>query len=489
MKVLLASSEAAPFAKVGGLADVVGSLPRALSRLHVDARVIIPGYGFIDHYEYEIHHLLTFDFHHRLGLNEVSLYVCEYDDITFYFLQSPPYFGLEGEVYSQWNWDMERFIYLNQALMAALAQLHENQGWFPEVLHVNDWHTSLLPFLVKEHGIGARWASLATVLSIHNIAYQGNHAGGFLYQAGVHGRHLPELVTYDLTDNLLGIGIGYSDMISTVSPRYAEEIKYPYAGYELAPLIGLRGEDLRGILNGLDTESWDPRTDPHIFENFNGSDVDAKRPLNKGHLQSYARLPIRPEIPLIGVVSRLAAQKGFDMALPALRRVLSSRNAQLVVLGTGESDLEYAFWQLDQDFPDKVSAFLNYDGALAQQIYAGCDIFLMPSHFEPCGMGQMMAMRYGALPLVRRTGGLADTVENYDNADAETGTGFVFDWQETEAVEGTLNWALDVYQQRPAAWKRMQQRAMSLDFSWDRSAKAYRALYQEARIKIGAIGE
>ena len=273
MKVLLASSEAAPFAKVGGLADVVGSLPRALRRLDIDARVIIPGYGFIDHYEYDIVHLLTFDFHHRLGTNAVSLYTCKHDDITFYFLQSPPYFGLEGEVYSHWHWDMERFIYLNQALMAAMTQLQEQLGWFPDVLHVNDWHTSLLPFLVKEHGMGSAWAALGTVLSIHNIAYQGNHAGGFLYQAGVHGRHLPELVYYDLTDNLLGIGIGYSDMISTVSPRYADEIKYPYAGYELASLIGLRGDDLRGILNGLDTEFWDPQTDPFIFENYSAAAI------------------------------------------------------------------------------------------------------------------------------------------------------------------------------------------------------------------------
>ena len=485
MKVLLASSEAVPFAKVGGLADVVGSLPRALRKLDIDARVIIPGYGFIDHLQFDIKPVFSFDFHHRQGMNDVTLYSCVYDDIPFYLLQSPPYFGVEGEVYSHWNWDMERFIYLNQALMAALAQLNERLEWFPDVLHVNDWHTSLLPFLIKEHGHGEPWASLATVLSIHNTAYQGNHAGGFLYQAGVHGRHMPELIYYDLTDNLLGIGIAYSDVISTVSPRYAEEIKYPYAGYELSPLIGMRGDDLRGILNGLDSETWDPLTDPCLFENFSASDFEAKRPLNKRYLQSFARLPVRPDIPLIGIVSRLAAQKGFDIALPALRKVVGARQVQLVVLGTGESSLEFAFWQLDQDFPDKVTAFLQFDGALAQQIYAGCDVFLMPSHFEPCGMGQIMAMRYGALPLVRETGGLADTVENYDNADADQGTGFVFHWQEAEAVEGTLNWALDVYQQRPEAWRRMQARAMSVDFSWGKSAAAYRDLYQLAMTKAG----
>ena len=486
MKVLLASAEALPFAKVGGLADVVGSLPRALRKLDVDARVVIPGYGFIDHLEYDILPLLSFEFHHQLGMNEVTVYTCQHDGVLFYLLQSPPYFGLEGEVYSHWEWDMERFIFLNQALMAAMIQLRDDTGWFPDVLHVNDWHTSLLPFLVKEHGLSAPWTELASVLSIHNIAYQGNHAGRFLYQSGIKGRNLPELVYYDLSDNLLGIGIGYSDAISTVSPRYAEEIKYPYAGFELAPLIGMRGSDLHGILNGLDADIWDPATDAHLFENYSVNDFEAKRPLNKRHLQSFARLPVRPEVPLIGVVSRLAAQKGFDMALPALRNVLNSRSAQLIVLGTGESELEYAFWQLDQEFPDKVTVFLQYDGALAQQIYAGCDVFLMPSHFEPCGMGQMMAMRYGALPLVRETGGLADTVINYDNADAEAGCGFVFHWQEAAAVEGTLNWALDVYQQRPAAWKRMQRRAMSTDFSWDKSALAYLDLYKQASVKTGA---
>ena len=486
MRVLLASAEAVPFAKVGGLADVVGSLPIALRKLGIDARVIIPGYGFINHLEYAVEPLLSFDFAHRLGSNEVKVFKCIHQGIPYYLVQSPPYFGHEGEVYSQWNWDMERFIYLNQALMATIWRLNAETGWLPDVLHTNDWHTSLLPFLVHSNSDLPEWSSLAVVLSIHNIAYQGNHAGGFLFQAGIDGRDQSDLVYLDLTDNLLGIGIAYSEMISTVSPGYAEEIKYPYAGYELAPLIGKRSPDLRGILNGLDTDAWDPASDQCLFQNFSASDFERKRPLNKGHLQSFARLPVRPDVPLIGVVSRLAAQKGFDLALPALRQLLGQRDVQLVVLGTGESELEIAFWQLDQDFPDQATAYLQFDGALAQQIYAGCDIFLMPSHFEPCGMGQMMAMRYGALPLVRETGGLADTVVNYDNADAETGTGFVFQWQEVSALQGTLDWALDVYRQNPAAWSRMQKRGMCMDFSWAKSASEYIELYRQARSKVQA---
>ncbi len=483
MKVLFASSEAVPLAKVGGLADVVGSLPKALRQLDVDARVVIPGYGFIDHLEYKISHLFSFDFYHHLGVNEVHLHSCVYQDTPFYLLQSPPYFGLEGSVYTHWDRDMERYVYFNQVLMAAIWEMNQRLGWFPDVAHVNDWHTSLLPFLIRRQSHEHAWSRLAAVLSIHNIAYQGNQAGGLLFAAGIEQRHQPDLVYYDLTDNLLGIGVGYSDMIATVSPRYAEEIKHPYTGYELAPLIRKRGADLRGILNGLDTTLWNPETDPKLVENFNVHNHESRRPVNKRHLQTFARLPVRADVPLVAVVSRLAVQKGFDIALPALRHALEEREAQLVVLGTGEPELEYAFWQLDQDFPDKAAAFLQFDAALAQQVYAGCDIFLMPSHFEPCGMGQMMAMRYGALPLVRETGGLADTVINYDNADAEQGTGFVFQWQRPEAVENTLKWAIDVYHQKPHAWKRMQQRGMSTDFSWNRSAGEYKQLYRQAMSK------
>lgn len=484
MKVLFASAEAAPFAKVGGLADVVGSLPAALRRRGVDARVLIPGYGFIDHLRFQVEPMFSFEFQHRMGANTVNLFSCQYDGITFYLLQAPPYFGLEGDVYSHWTWDLERFIFLNQALMASVWQISEERRWFPDVLHVNDWHTSLLPFLIRHHSDEERWRKLATVISIHNIAYQGKDAGGFLWQAGIHGRPHPDLLQLGLADNMLAIGIAYSDMISTVSPRYAMEIQYPYAGYELAPLIGRRAGDMRGILNGLDVDQWDPASDPALVANFNADDFESKRPLNKRHLQSYAHLPVRSEAPLVGIVSRLAAQKGFDLALPALRNLLAERDMQLVVLGAGEANLEYAFWQLDQDFGDKARAFLQFDGALAQQIYAGCDIFLMPSHYEPCGIGQMLAMRYGALPLARETGGLADTVINYDNGDADVGAGFLFHWQESQAVEGTLNWALDVFSDRPDAWRRMQERGMRADFSWTKSADEYIELYERAKHKF-----
>ncbi len=483
MRVLLASAEVAPFAKVGGLADVVGSLPLALRRLGVDARVILPGYGFINHLAHDIEPLAEFSLTHRLGTTVIRLYTCQHLHMPVYFLQASPYFGGEGQVYSAWDWDIARFIFFNQALMAVLRHLAEQ--WRPDVLHVNDWHTSLLPFMLQAHG-AAEQSAQATVLSIHNIAYQGRGAGGFLWQAGIHGRQHPHLDELALADNLLGIGIAYSDMIATVSPRYADEIKYAYAGYELAPLIDRRSGDLRGILNGLDCDIWDPATDRALAANFDSDNFISQRPLNKRHLQSFARLPVNDDIPLVGIVSRLAAQKGFDLALPALRSLLAQRELQVVVLGTGEPELEQAFWQLEQDFAESARAFLQFDSSLAQQIYAGCDIFLMPSHFEPCGMGQMMAMRYGALPLVRETGGLADTVINYDNDEAASGTGFVFLWQEAQAVAGTLNWALDTFRDRRSAWRRMQKRAMQSDFSWENSAGQYIDLYEMALAR--AIG-
>jgi len=480
MNILIASAEAVPFAKVGGLADVVGTLPGALRRQGIDARVIMPGYGFIEHMKYGISHLFTFEFTHRKGTSDVHVYTCVYDGVPFYFVQVWPYFGQDGTVYTDWNWDVPRFILFNQLVPAVAWELRERIHWFPDVVHVNDWHTALVPFLMADSRWKEEWSQVATVLTIHNIAYQGDHVGGFLWDTGIPGRHHGTLAYHGLSDNLLGIGCAYSDMINTVSPRYATEITYPYAGFELAGMIRDRSVDLMGILNGLDTDYWNPETDPHIVNNFNIDTVETQRIANKHHLQSYARLPVRDDVPVIGMVTRLAKQKGLDMALPAMWQLLSEEDVQFVILGTGEPDLEHQAWLLSRHFPWKSQAFLQFDAKLAQHIYAGCDIFLMPSHFEPCGMGQMIAMRYGALPLVRETGGLADTVVNYDNEDGKHGTGFVFQWQEMQAVYGTLRWAIDTYRNKPHAWKQMQRNAMQQDFGWHRSAQQYLELYQRA---------
>lgn len=483
MNVLFVAAEAAPFAKVGGMADVVGSLPAALRKIGIDTRVILPGYGFINHHDHGISHLFSFDLHRRTGTTGVHVYGTTVDGVPVYFIQGWPYIGSEGGVYSDWNNDMPRFLFFDQAVMAVIEEIRERLNWFPDVVHVHDWHMGMIPFLIAENRGNQYWSKVGTVLSIHNMGYQGEYCGGWAWELGIPGRHHPDLVYQDKTDNMLGIAIAYSDEVSTVSPRYAIEIQYSYQGYGLEGLIRRRIDDVFGILNGMDTDLYNPETDKTLVSNFNAENFVHHRPANKRHLQEYAGLPVRDDVPVIGLVSRLVWQKGIDLAIPALYRLLADTDVQFVALGTGDPDLSYQLGRLAQDFSWRARAFLRFNAATAQHIYGGCDIFLMPSHFEPCGMGQMIAMRYGALPLVRETGGLADTVQNYDNGEANHGTGFVFSWEESDAVLGTLRWALETYHTKRAVWRRMQQRAMQIDFSWEKSARQYQELYEKALAK------
>lgn len=483
MNVLFVSAEAAPFAKVGGMADVVGSLPGALRRLGIDARVMLPYYGFIDSERYHITPVFSFLFSRRTGTTSVQVYSTIYQDVPYYFIQGWPFFGDEREVYSTWEWDVPRYLFFSQAAMASAWELRQRQGWFPDVFHVNDWHTGLIPFLLEESRQDPIWAQVSSVLSIHNLAYQGDHAGGWLWELGVPGRHHPDLVYQDQTDNLMAIAIAYSDLLTTVSPRYAAEIQYPYMGYGLDGLIRARVNDLVGILNGIDTNAMNPETDPFIVSHYNAETFPEKRPPNKSQLQRDFDLDERDEVPVLAVVTRLVEQKGVDLLIPALRRLLATTDVQFIGLGSGEPHYDHQFWRLGQDFSWRARTYIGYNAALAQRIYAGCDLFLMPSHYEPCGIGQMLAMRYGALPVVRETGGLADTVINYDNGPAERGTGFVFQWEEADALYHTVRWALDVYHHRRDAWQQMQRRAMQVDFSWENSARQYIDVYRKALIK------
>ncbi len=480
MNVLFVSAESDPFAKVGGLADVVGSLPKALRQRGIDARVLMPFYGFIDPARWQIEHLLSFQLPRKSGTADCHLFVTEHDGVPVYFLRSWPYFGDEGVVYTQWDWDCPRFIFFCQAAIAAVDALREGVGWQPDVLHANDWHTGLVPFLVDGQRWRHEWSGVGSLLTIHNMAYQGDHAGRFLYDAGVAARLQPDLEARGLTDNMLGTAIAFSDIVTTVSPRYAVEIQYPHAGYGLDDLIRTRIPDLYGILNGLDLDLWDPETDSQLASNFNATNFEQKRPSNKGALQRAAGLEVREDVPLIGMVTRLVWQKGIDLALPALRHLLAGYDVQFVGLGSGEQLYNDQLQKLASDFGWKARAFIGYNAAVAQQVYAGSDLFLMPSHFEPCGVGQMIAMRYGSLPVVRETGGLADTVQNFDGRHGEYGTGFVFQWEEADALYNTLVWALRAYAGHKTAFRRMQRRAMETDFSWARSAGEYAALYDDA---------
>lgn len=477
MNILFVSAEVDPFAKVGGLADVVGSLPAALRSAGIDARVIMPLYNFIDQARWGINYLLSFDVHRRTGTIHVDLYLAIHNGVPIYFVRALPYFGQESAVYSFWDYDVPRFMFFCQAVMDAANALRDQQGWFPDIFHVHDWHTGLVPFFVSLRRNEPGWAHVGTMVSIHNMAYQGEHIGGWAWEQGIPGRDHPELQARGLGDNMLAISLAYSDMITTVSPRYAVEIQYPYMGYGLEGLLRTRLSDLRGILNGIDMNQWNPATDPLLEANFSVDDFAEKRPLNKRQLQAEANLEQRDDIPVIGMVSRLVQQKGLDLALPALRTILAKHDVQFIGLGSGEPEYNEMFFRLGADFHWKAKCFLGYNATVAQRIYSGCDIFLMPSHFEPCGIGQMIAMRYGALPLVRETGGLADTVMNYDDGPADFGTGFVFNWEDPQALVGTLDWALWTYRNRKPAWQRMQERAMRVDFSWDKSAREYNSLY------------
>lgn len=474
----MTSAEAVPFAKVGGMADVVGSLPASLREQGHDARVLIPGYGFIEHYKYQISHLFSFPFTHNQGTSEVHVYTTVHDGVPIYFVQAWPYFGMEGQVYHDYNWDLPRFIFFSQMTLAATWELKQRMDWFPDIIHAHDWHTGVVPFLVDQYGDSEPWRSVGTVFSIHNLAYQGNHAGWWMFKAGIPVRNHPHLVYQNLTDNLMAIAIAYSNAVTTVSPRYATEIQFPYQGYGLDGMIRTRIPDLHGILNGIDTKLWDPATDKHLPHNFDVTNFHEVRPKVKRALQESLDLPVRPDIPIMGIVSRLVGQKGVDLLIPAIRRVLRDFDAQFIVLGTGDPYLEYELAQIGADFYQRgARVMLTYNATYAQTIYGGADLFLMPSHFEPCGIGQMLAMRYGALPLVRETGGLADTVENYDGGDADYGTGFVFEWQDVDALYNTIKWAIETYRQRPKAWRRLQERAMRRDFSWDQSARQYGDIY------------
>ncbi len=480
MRILFTSAEVDPFAKVGGLADVMGSLPVSLYRLGVDVRILMPHYGFIDTQQFDIRPLFSFPYLHRTGVYQIDISETVLHDVTIYFLRAPWFFGNEGAVYGDWNFDMPRFIFFNQAVIAFMLEMEQREGWLPDVVHANDWHTGLTPFLIDEQRQKTpSWAHIGTMMSIHNIAYQGDNCGGWCWNMGVPERSHPELVARGLTNNMLATALAHSDIITTVSPRYAVEIQFAYQGYGLHELLRTRTLDLYGILNGIDTTAWDPATDMMLASRYAAETFVEARAPNKQRLQVDAGLVVREDVPLIGMVSRLVWQKGIDLALPALRRLMQDYDVQFVGLGTGEKSYNDDFYQLGSDFHWKAKTFVGFHAAIANRIYAGCDLFLMPSHYEPCGIGQMIAMRYGALPLVRETGGLADTVTNFDNKNADNGTGFVFQAEDADAVFHSLVWAIETYRNNPTAWKRMQERAMRVDFSWERSASEYIALYDK----------
>lgn len=475
LKILFLTAEAVPFAKVGGLGDVAGSLPIALAGLGHDVRVMMPRYGTISSEVFQLQQIgEPFRVPAGAGKEYVHLIGTTMgEDIPVYLLWNEHYFTSREKVYG-FEDDAQRFAVFGQGAIRALRVL----DWKPDVIHANDWHTALVPTWLDLSGWREPfYRDIATLFTIHNLSYQGITGRLILTFAQMEDvEHLS--VEPPGAVNWMAQAIAHSDLINTVSERYAEEILSPEMGMGLESLLRKRRDRLHGVLNGLDYDAWNPATDPAIPHNFDVRTLD-RRAANKTALQQQARLPVRPGVPLVGMVSRLDHVKGMDLLEPALTWLLENHDAQFVLLGTGDPRYHEILEGIQDRYPDAARAFLKFDGVLARRIYAGADMFLMPSFVEPCGLGQMIAMRYGCVPIVRETGGLADTVTDHD-PETGHGTGFVFLEKTPEALQGTVQRALDVYEDRKT-WRAIQMRGMESDFSWTASATQYVDLYRQAQ--------
>ncbi len=465
MRVLFAAAELAPFAKVGGLGDVAAALPAALSRLGVDVRLAVPKYRGVLAGAGPI---AAFDVpvggdNRRCTVFEGRLPTA---DVPVYFLGHDPYFdrsGVYGEGGSGYPDELERFTFLSRAALA----LGPAVGWIPQVIHAHDWHTALIPVSLRSGTANLRAAS---VFTIHNLAYQGRFSQQRAAKLGLNPAEA-QAVARDGEINLLQGAIRTADWITTVSPSYAQEILDRGEGLELE--LRARRNTLIGILNGIDTEVWNPQTDPYLWSPYSVARLAGKGENKRALKQALGLDPA--EVPLVGMVSRLAEQKGFDLVIEGFERVLAL-GIQLVVLGEGDPRYASFLQQAERRFPGRVRALVEFSERWAHRIEAGADIFLMPSRFEPAGLNQLYSLRYGAVPVVRATGGLRDTVQDFDPV-LDRGNGFTFEDYTTEAMLGALRRAVDLWHHDPHAWHRLVVRGMTEDHSWDAPAREYRALY------------
>jgi starch synthase len=484
--VLFVSPECFPFAHVGGLGDVVAALPAALSREGVDARIVLPRYGSISAVGMRRH---AAPLGVPLGGSEAWCAVLETTlpgaDVPLYFLEHEGLFGRDY-VYAGPGGVFPRDAVSRAAFLSRGAlQLCKHLGWFPDVVHAHDWPAALAPVYLNafESGAESPLAGSASVLTLHNLAHQGVFAAGELAATGLPAAILREDgLAHRGRLNLLKGGIYHATKLTTVSPRYALEIRTAEGGAGLDDVLGFRSADLVGILNGIDDRVWNPRTDPLIAARYGPADLSGKAAC-KLALQRDLRLAQRPDVPLIGIVTRLTEQKGSDVVADALDRILRL-DTQMAVLGAGDPDLEEFFRVRSLLGGDRFRMVRGYDESLSHRIEAGADLFLMPSRFEPCGLNQMYSQCYGTLPIVRATGGLDDTVEPYDERTGE-GTGFKFSDLTPDSLVATVAWAARVYRERPAHFRAMQMRAMDKEFGWQRAARRYVEVYEWAVAQKG----
>ena len=474
-KILLLASEAVPFIKTGGLADVAGSLPAALDPKEADIRVMLPDYRCIrEEYRKDFRYLTHFNVQHMGREVYAGIMTACVKSIRFYFVDNEYYFSGDKPYTSDERWDIERFTFFDKAALEALKHI----GFQPDVLHLNDWQTAATAVFLKEFYAGDPFYSgMKTLLTIHNLKFQGKWGIAELQRiTGLPSEcFVPEKLEAWGAASLLKGGISYADAVNTVSMSYAQEIRTPEYGEGLDSILRHRSGVLSGIVNGIDYEGFDPSSDRNLKINYSAEDFRKKKIKNKLALQKETGLPQDAHCLLLGMVSRLTEQKGLDLLGGILDRLLQER-VQLLVLGNGESRFEDMFRYYAARYPDKLCAVISYSDPLARRIYAGTDAFLMPSRFEPCGLSQLIALRYGSLPIVRETGGLKDTVEPYNEYENK-GTGFSFMNYDPEDLLGTIHYAESVFFGHKAAWNRIAERAMRQDFSWKNSAHSYQELY------------
>ncbi|MBY9082083.1 glycogen synthase GlgA [Paenibacillus sp. HN-1] len=470
MKVLFAAAEGHPFIKTGGLADVIGALPKALKEAGVDVRVVLPKYrGIPEQYRSRMEPVGVIQVPVGWRNQYCGIERIVHEGVPFYFIDNEYYFARDG-IYGYMD-DGERFSFFNRAVLEILPVI----GFQADVIHCHDWHTAVVPLLLEGHYRSQPFYSkMRTVFTIHNLLYQ----GVFPYEVlgdllGLDSSYFPSVEYYGNVNFMKG-GIVFSDHVTTVSPTYSEEIRTPYFGYGLDGLLNARADHLSGIVNGIDTKAYNPATDSKIFSKYRTS--LAKKLENKLGLQQELGLPVAPHIPMVAMVTRLVDSKGLDLVTRVMDEMLYYDNIQFVLLGTGDGAYESWFREAAWRYPTKLSSQIRFSDELSRKIYAASDLFLMPSKFEPCGISQLLALRYGSIPVVRETGGLNDTVHAYNELTGE-GNGFTFHDYNAHDMMYTLRRAVSFYHQ-PEHWKRVTRNAFAGDYSWDVSAEQYAAIYR-----------
>ncbi len=472
MRILFAVSEAAPFIKTGGLADVAGSLPAALAKEGHEVQVVLPLYeGISEEWRRRMRFVTHFDVQLAWRNQYCGVLELERDGVAYLFLDNEYYFK-RPNLYGHYD-DGERFAFFSRAVL----YLPEKLGFSPDIIHCNDWQTALIPVYLEAEHDRPGLEKTKSVFTIHNIEYQGRYGAGILGDVfGLDSSYLSEeKLGYYGDVNLMKGAIFAADAVTTVSPTYAQELHYAFYAHGLEGVVSHNAGKLTGILNGIDTKLYDPQNEKRLPKPFSAKDLSGKKECKKA-LQRAVGLAVREDVPIIACVSRLVKHKGFDQVAMAIHDIMSM-DVQMVVLGTGEWNYEETFRQTQRQYPGRFSAQMKYSAELSEVIYAGADLFLMPSVSEPCGLSQMIAMRYGTVPVVRETGGLKDSVVPYNRFDG-TGTGFSFrniDWRD---MMRALEQAAALWKDDKEMWKTLQVRGMTADLSWDRSAARYTEVYE-----------